>query len=83
VTPEQRRLRARLAAYSSHVGHPPGERTEQLRRGFEERFRRQARERFPEADEREIDRQAGLLHKAYFARLSYAAATARASKRGA
>jgi hypothetical protein len=82
MTPEQLHLRARRAALASHIGHPAGERTKQLRRGFEEQFIRQARELCPEADDAEIARQAAMLRKAYFARLSYAAASARARKRG-
>lgn len=80
MTPEQRRLRARIAGLASHAGHPAGERTEPLRRGFEAQFDRQARERYPQADEVEIARQAAILRKAYFARLSYEAAKARARK---
>lgn len=79
-TAEQRRLRARLAAYASHAGYPPGERTQQLRTGLEALFVRKARELYPDADEAEIARQAGLLRKAHYTKLSLAAADARARK---
>ncbi len=38
LTPEQRLLRARLAAYSMHARHDPKETTRRARARFEERF---------------------------------------------
>lgn len=51
-----------------------------MRQGFEAQFTRQARERYPAADDAEVARQAAIIRKQYFARLSYEAAKSRARK---
>lgn len=66
----------------SHAKYPAGERTKQLRPGFEARFIQQARELHHDASDAELQRVAGILRKAYFLKLSQAAAAARARKRG-
>lgn len=72
----------RLAALMSHAKYPAGERTKQLRSGFEAQFIRQARELHPDAPDTEVQRVAGILRRAYFVRLSALGADARARKAG-
>ena len=50
VTPQQRVLRAKIAAYASHVGHTGNDRTAAARSVFREQFANEVRRRFPDRD---------------------------------
>lgn len=83
ITPEQRTLRARLAAYTLHLQVDGTKHTQKARDAFNQRF-------YDEVDphrrltEVERERRASLARKAYYARLSLKASMARRAKaRGA
>jgi hypothetical protein len=80
VTPEQRVLRARLAAHTMHArNQDPTAHTAPARAAFDQRF-------YDEVDPdgvlpaRERERRAAHARAAYFARLSLAAVKARQAK---
>jgi len=76
----ERSLRARLAAYALHAQHDPRETTANGRAAFLARFDREVDpEGLLEPDERR--RRAEQARRAYFTRLSLAAAKARQAKR--
>ena len=78
----ERSLRARLAAYALHAQRDPRETTANGRAAFLARFDREVDpEGLLEPDERR--RRAEQARRAYFARLSLAAAQARRAKRTA
>lgn len=81
LTPEQRSLRARIAAHAKHAKHDPRESTAPARQAFMDRF------------EHEVDpdgtlpateraRRAAQARKAYFATLAYKSSRARGSRKG-
>lgn len=82
MTPEQRTLRARLAAHESWARTTdPAARTAAARKAANHRFERQIREQFPDISDAEVARRAEHARKAYFTRLAFQSAKAR-SKRG-
>ena len=80
LTPEQRRLRARIAAYALHASHDPRETTKAARDAFMARFERQVDPEgtLPEAERR---RRADAAKKAYFNALALKSARARGGRR--
>ena len=81
LTPAERSLRSRIAAYTLHATHDPHETTKAARHAFLERF------------EREVDpdgklspevrrRRAEAARKAYFSRLALRSARARRARSG-
>lgn len=76
MTPAERVLRARLAAYVLHSTHDARELTASARRAFHDRFERQVdpEEVLPIA---ERARRAQAARKAYFTRLALKSAQAR------
>jgi len=84
MTPEERTLRARLAAHSQWANElDPTARTAKARKAADDRFVRQARELHPEATEEQIARAAEHLRKAHFTRMGLASARARRAKKAA
>ena len=82
LSPAERTLRARLAAYAMHAQHDARATTANARAAFLAKFERQADpEGLLPAAERQ--RRAAQLRSAYFARLAFAAATARRARRAA
>lgn len=79
MTPEERSLRARIAAHAKHAKYDPVESTAPARAAFMQRFDKEAD---PDGtlDPTERERRAAHLRKAYFARLALASAKARRSK---
>lgn len=78
MTPEERRLRAKLGAETSWANTVDrAARTAPGSRAAEARFFTQAREMHPDATEQQIAKVAENLRRAHFTRLSLAAATAR------
>ena len=76
-----RSLRSRMAAYKLHSLYDPRETTAAARRAFEDRFVRDV-DPNGELPVKERMRRADAARKAYFARLAYLSAKARAAKRG-
>lgn len=76
MTPEERTMRARLAAHSLHAQQDSRELTAPARRAFLERFVKQVD---PNSDlpEDERKRRAEHAKKAYFIKLAYLSAQAR------
>ena len=80
LTPEQRTLRARIAAYTRWAHEDPRPTAERAQAGLREKFRRQVREEFPDLDEAELERRAEAAYRAHFTWLSYRASRARAAR---
>lgn len=79
LTPEQRKLRAQLAAHRLHATHDSRILTAPARAKFMERFLNEVdpEHRLPEA---ERQRRAGHARKAYFTKLALVSSRARAKK---
>ncbi len=82
MTPEERTLRARMAAYTLHAKRDARETTAAARAAFLDRFDRMVDPEgtLPAA---ERQRRAAAARKAYFTGLALRSAQARRSKRGA
>ncbi len=76
LTPSERVMRARMAAYMLHARYDPRETTKAARRAFNQRFLDQVDPdgRLPEAERR---RRAEAARRAYFTRLAYLSARKR------
>jgi hypothetical protein len=79
MTPRERSLRGRMAAYRMHALHDPRETTRAARAAFSQRF---LNEVDPERrlTERERLRRAEAARRAHFARLAYLSARRRARR---
>jgi hypothetical protein len=80
LSPAERSLRARLAAYAMHARHDARRTSANGRAAFLARFEREV-DPHGHLDPEERRRRAEQARRAYFARLSLAAATARRAKR--
>ncbi len=80
LTPEERSLRARIAAYTLHATHDPRVTTQAARDAFLARFEREVdpHSQLPAAERR---RRAEAAKKAYFSRLALKSARARRARR--
>lgn len=76
MTPAERRLRARLAAYTLHAKRDARETTAPARAAFLDRFEREVDPELVLPDE-ERQRRAEAARKAYFTRLALRSAQAR------
>lgn len=76
LTPSERVLRARTAAYMLYARHDPRETTQAARRAFDQRFLDQVDpdRRLPDRERR---RRAEAARRAYFTRLAYLSARSR------
>ena len=76
LTPSERVMRARMAAYALHARYDPRETTKPARRAFDQRFLDlvDPDRRLPE---RERQRRAEAARKAHFTRLAYLSARSR------
>lgn len=86
LTPAQRVLRARLAAYASHAGHDPRERTAHLQGTSPQHLGywiQRVRGEHPDWDEAEIARRADLRHRQRMTKLAFASSKAAAARRAA
>ena len=82
LTPEQRSLRARIAAYSLHSQRDPRETTKPARDGFMARFEREVDpDGVLPTDERL--RRADAARKAHMTRLAYRSSVARGKRKNA
>ncbi|KIX77434.1 hypothetical protein SF23_12280 [Streptomyces sp. MBRL 10] len=78
MTPEERSLRARLAAHVSWAATPdPASRTAKARAAADSKFEREAREMHPNASDEHIARVAKHLRSAHFSRMALKAAARR------
>jgi hypothetical protein len=82
VSPAERSLHARMAAYAMHARHDSRKTSAPGRAAFRARFERQV-DPDGRLDPQERARRAELARRAYFARLSLAAAKARRAKQAA
>lgn len=82
LTPSERVMRARMAAYMLHARYDPRETTKPARRAFNQRFLDQVDpdRRLPE---RERQRRAEAARRAYFTRLAFLSARKRRIRRKA
>ena len=80
LSPSERVMRARMAAYMLHARYDPRETTKPARRAFNKRFLDQVDpdRRLPE---RERQRRAEAARRAYFTRLAYLSARSRRQAR--
>jgi hypothetical protein len=82
LTPQQRSLRARLAAYSMHAQHDSKETTRSARAAFDERFYREVDpDNLLPIEERE--RRADYARRAHFTKLSFESSRLRRQRRAA
>lgn len=81
LTPSQRTLRARIAAYSLHAQRDPRQTTAAARAAFLDRFEREVDPHLQLAPE-ERRRRAAAARNAYMSRLALASARARTQHRG-
>lgn len=83
LTPEQRALRATLAAHTKWAN--TGDRsaaTAAAREAFADRFTREARERFGDLPPDQLAQRADHLKRAHMTRLALASSRARAARKG-
>jgi hypothetical protein len=80
LSPEQRRIRASLAAHEMHARHDPREITAGARAGFLGKFIREVDAVTPGLPEAERLRRAEHLMRAHMKRLALASSKARARK---
>lgn len=85
ASPSARTMISRIASHEKWANTPDrAAATASARRAFEDRFLRQARERFGDLPLADLQQRAESIRKAYFTRLARASAEARARKaRGA
>lgn len=86
LTPEQRRLRAQIAAHVSHANSDPHERTAAARAATPQGrsyWERKVREDHPDLDDAEVARRAEHLHKAHMKRLALKSSKTRAARKTA
>jgi hypothetical protein len=83
LTPEQRKLRASIAAYSMHARHDGREITAGARAGFQKRFLDQVDDVEPGLPDLERLRRAELLMRAHMQRLALRSSKARAARKAA
>ncbi|ODA69242.1 hypothetical protein [Streptomyces sp. AVP053U2] len=81
LSPEERSLRARLAAHTSWANTlDPKSRTARARAAANGRFEKQAREKHPDATDEQIARVAEHLRKAHYSAMALKSAAARRAK---
>jgi len=82
LTPEQRTMRASIAAHTRWSREDPAANAARGQAGLLARFEREAREAEPGLSEAEYARRAESARKAHMARLAFASSKARARKGG-
>jgi hypothetical protein len=81
LSPEQRSLRASIAAHEMHAKHDPHAITAKARAGFEARFLREVDEETPGLPDEERRRRAEHRMRAHMKRLALASSRARGSRK--
>lgn len=77
LSPQERILRARLAAHTLHSKVDPTEHTAPARKAFLERFEKEVAEEFPDLPAEEIRRRADHRMRAHMTRLALKSSQAR------
>jgi hypothetical protein len=83
LTPEERSLRAKIAAHSRWAREDPAANAARAQAGLDARFDREVREEFPDLPEAEIARRVEHAKKAHFTRLALKSVQARRRDREA
>lgn len=83
LTPEQRTLRARIAAQTRWAREDPVPTAERGQAGLTEKFRREVLAHDPAVTEPELSRRVESARKAHFAKLALASSRARSRNRQA
>lgn len=83
LTPEQRTLRARIAAHTRWSREDPASNAARGQAGLLARFGREVREAEPGLSEAEYERRAASAYQAHMAALALASSKARARRAGA
>jgi hypothetical protein len=81
LTPEQRTLRARIAANARWSREDPRPTAIRGQDGLTARFEREIRDEFPDLPDREVARRVECARRAHFSRLAYASAKARSRRK--
>jgi hypothetical protein len=81
LTPEQRRIRASVAAHARWSQEDPAANAQRGQAGLLARFDREVREAEPGLTEAEYSRRAESAYRAHMARLSLASSKARATRK--
>jgi hypothetical protein len=82
LTPEQLRLRGKIAAGVRWSREDPAENAARGQAGLVAKFEREAREADPDTSDAEIARRAQCAYKAHMARLAFASSKARRARAG-
>jgi hypothetical protein len=77
LTPEQRTLRARAAAYSRWAREDGRANAQRAQAGLRDRFRREVEATFPDLTPAELERRAECAFRAHMTRLAFASSKAR------
>lgn len=83
LTPEQRSMRASIAACARWKREDPKPNAERGQRGLRDKFRREIAEQHPELGPAELDRRAECAYREHMTRLQFASSKARRARRGA
>jgi hypothetical protein len=81
LTPEQRTLRASIAAHTRWSAEDPAANAARGQAGLLARFEREAREADPTASDAEITRRAESARQAHMLKLAFASSKARAARK--
>lgn len=82
LTPEQRSLRARIAANTRWSAENGKANAQRAQAGLRAKFRRAVAEKSPGLSDAELDRRADAAYRAHMARLAFASSKARRARRG-
>lgn len=83
MSPEQRTLRARIAALSRWAAEDPSTNAERGQKGLRDKFRREIAGQHPDLAVAELERRAEAAFRAHMARLALASSKARSRKEAA
>lgn len=82
LTPEQRSLRARIAANTRWSAENGKANAQRAQSGLRAKFRRQVEADSPGLSAAELDRRAEAAYRAHMGRLAFASSKARAARKG-
>jgi hypothetical protein len=77
LTPEQRSIRARIAALSRWAAEDSKASAERGQKGLRDKFRREIAATFPDLPAAELERRAEAAYRAHMSRLAFASSKAR------
>lgn len=82
LTPEQRTLRAQIAAYERWANEDGKANAVRAQAGLRARFRREVEQKYPDLPAAELERRADAAYRAHMARLALASSKARRARKG-